>query len=184
MSGKPVHVFATRSNAETLLRTCPPDTPPTATSRPSVIATPKSLRACGSGGRVVQVFAAGSYASTFTWSESPVVPPTVYTSFPSDAAASICRGVGIGAPRLQELPSKTSVVFSSAPVESTPPVTTRRSPTTAAAAAALGCNRCGISTQRPLTTRQTWSVATFLPPTVLRPPSTTGFPCQLTAIAC
>ena len=63
--------------------------------------------------------------------------------------------VGIGAPRLHDVPSKTSVVFSSAPLASTPPATTRRSPTTAAAAAARGCSRCGSSTQRPLTTRQT-----------------------------
>jgi hypothetical protein len=60
MSGKPVHVFVIRSNTETLLRTCPPDTPPTATSRPSAIATPRSLRACGSAGKVVQVLATGS----------------------------------------------------------------------------------------------------------------------------
>ena len=147
MSGKPAHVFVIRSSTDTLLRTCPADTPPTATSRPSAIATPRSLRGCGSAGKRVQVFAAGSYASTVARSEFPLVPPTAYTSFPSEAAASICRGVGIGAPRVQELPSKISVVFSSAPLASTPPVTMMRSPTTAAAAAARGCSICGSSTQ-------------------------------------
>ena len=130
------------------------------------------------------MFAAGSYTSTVVRSEFPVVPPTAYTSLASDAAASICRDVGIGAPSIQELPSKISVVFSSAPFALTPPVTMMRSPTTAAAAAALGCNMRGSSTHRPLTTRQTWSVATLLAPAVRQPPSTTGFPSQVTDIAC
>ena len=65
---------------------------------------------------VVHVSAAGSYASTVVRSEVPLVPPTAYTSLPSDAAASICRGVGMGAPSFQEVPSKISVVFSSAAV--------------------------------------------------------------------
>ena len=117
--------------------------------------------ASGSSGRVVQVSAAGSYASTVARSEVPFVPPTAYTSLPSDAAPNICRGVGMGAPSFQEVPSKISVVFSSLPLASTPPVTIMRSPTTAAAAAARGCNRGGSSVQRLLTTRQTRSVATF-----------------------
>ena len=60
-----------------------------------------------------------------------------------------------------------------------------RSPTTAAAAAALGCSSGGSVVQRLLTTRHTWSVATFeLVPSVRQPPSTTGVSCHVTDIAC
>ena len=142
-SGKPFHDCVTRSSATTLLRTSPCDMPPTTTSRPSVYATPKSLRRPGSSGRLVHVSAAGSYVSTVARSEVPLLPPRAYTSLPSDAAPSICRGVGMGAPSFHEVPSKISVVFSSSPPASTPPVTMMRSPTTAAAAAALGCSRGG-----------------------------------------
>ncbi len=89
----------------------------------------------------------------------------------------------MGAPGFQELPSKISVVFSSAPSASTPPVTIMRSPTTAAAAAARGCIRGGNSVQRLLTTLHTWSVATVgLVPSVRQPPSTTGVSCHVTDI--
>ena len=185
MSGSSIHVAVVRSSAATLLRTCPADLPPTATNRASLTATPKSLRPCGSPGMVAHLSVAGSYVSTVVRSEVPFVPPTVYTSLPSDAAANICRGVGMGAPGFQEVPSKISVVFSSAPSASTPPVTMMRSPTTAAAAAARGCIRGGNSVQRLLTTLHTWSVATFgLVPSVRQPPSTTGVSCHVTDIAC
>src|SRR3954467_7883137 len=115
MSGRLSHVLAVRSNTDTLLRTWPPDKPPSATRRPSETATPRSLRGRGSEGNVVQAVAAGAYASTAAESVLPLAPPTVYTNLPSVAAARYCRGVGMGAPRVQELPSKTSVVFSSAP---------------------------------------------------------------------
>jgi hypothetical protein len=91
----------------------------------------------------------------------------------------------MAAPSVQELPSKISVVVNSLPSASTPPLTTMRSPMTAAAAAARGCNSGASSTQRPLTTRQTWSVATCVSVSSVRqPPSTTGVPCQVTDIAC
>ncbi len=79
--------------------------PPTTTSRASATATPKSLRRRGSSGIVVHVSAAGSYASTAARSAVPFVPPTAYTSLPSDAAPNICRGVGMGAPSFHEVPS-------------------------------------------------------------------------------
>src|ERR1700722_7993941 len=141
------HDLADRSNTATLLRICPADTPPAATRRPSAIATPRSLRAWGREGNDVQALAAGSYASTVARSELPVVPPTAYTNLPSDAPLSICRGVGIGAPSVQVVPSNISVVLTSAPFASTPPATMMRSPPPAAAAAAGGCNMCGSSTQ-------------------------------------
>ena len=91
----------------------------------------------------------------------------------------------MGAPSFHELPSKISVVFSSSPLASTPPVTMMRSPTTAAAAAARGCSRGGSAVQRLLTTRHTRSVATFgSVPSVRQPPSTTGVSCHVTDIAC
>ena len=184
MSGKGAHVFVARSNITTLLRTCPADNPPTATRRPSAMATPRSLRPWGRAGNDVQVLAPGSYASTFVRSEFPLVPPTAYISLPSDAPDSICRAVGMSVPRVQEFPSKISVVFTSAPFASTPPVTMMRSPTTAAAAAARGSNMCGSSTQRLLTTRQTRSVTSLSHGSPCMPPRTTGFPCHVTDIAC
>src|SRR6185436_15847569 len=185
ISGKPAHVVVARSITETVLRACPADRPPTATRRASAMATPRSLRGWGSAGNDVQESAAGSYASTVGRSAAPSVPPTAYTTLSSDATPSISRGVGIAAPSFHELPSKTSVVFSSLPLAPTPPVTTRRSPTTAAAPAARGCNRGGSSTQRLLTTRQTLSDAiSVLAPSDRQPPSTTGFPSHVTDIAC
>src|ERR1700682_1726022 len=147
MSGSPAHVFVARSITETVLSTRPADRPPTATSRASAMATPRSLRGCGRADNDVQESAAGSYASTVVSSAVPSVPPTAYTTLSSDAAPSIFRGVGISAPSFHVVPSKTSVVLSSLPLAPTPPVTTRRPPTTAAAPAARGCNRGGSSTQ-------------------------------------
>src|SRR2546423_12763276 len=85
-SGNPFHDLVARSSATTLLRTSPCDMPPTTTSRPSVIATPKSLRRPGTSGRLVHVSAARSYASTAARAVGPLVPPTGETRLPSDAA--------------------------------------------------------------------------------------------------
>src|ERR1700757_4119245 len=104
ISGNGAHVFVVRSSIVTLLRTRPADNPPTATRRPSAIATPRSLRPWVSAGKDVQVLARGSYASTFVRSAFPLVPPTTYISLPSDAADGIRRAVGRSAPSVQEFP--------------------------------------------------------------------------------